>query len=172
MRLISAIMAAILSSYHAGGYYQIRPCAVIDHMYYHNQTKVEFFFPECSRWYSGEDRNLAVLVAAFDGSGTKHEAGATHGIGQGASGWLALALHTIGVEIYLRLTPAEGERLRKISYQRQLEAGMKNPGNAGLTVERLGDAAPWTPPDLSNGTVIEQKTTADSEASNSAEKVH
>jgi len=45
----------------------------------------------------------------------------------------------------LHLTPREAERLRNVSYQRQVEAGMRNPGNAGLTVQRLGDANPWNP---------------------------
>ena len=45
----------------------------------------------------------------------------------------------------LHLTPREAERLRNVSYQRQVEAGMKNPGNAGLTVQKLGDAQPWAP---------------------------
>lgn len=57
--------------------------------------------------------------------------------------WLALALHVVGTEVYLKLTPAEFERLRRISYERQVERGMRNPGSAGLTVERLGDAKPW-----------------------------
>lgn len=32
----------------------------------------------------------------------------------------------------LRLTPKESERLRQVSYQRQLEAGFKDAGHAGL----------------------------------------
>ena len=55
-------------------------------------------------------------------------------------------MHVIGVEIYLKLTPREGERLRILSYDRQLAAGFKNPGSAGLVAERWGDAAPWVPP--------------------------
>ena len=54
----------------------------------------------------------------------------------------------------LHLTPREAERLRNVSYQRQVEAGMKNPGNAGLTAQRLGDANPWTPDEhSSNGEI-------------------
>ena len=45
----------------------------------------------------------------------------------------------------LRLTPAETERLRNVSYQRQIEAGMRDPGRAGLTTDRLGDAPRWAP---------------------------
>ena len=64
----------------------------------------------------------------------------------GMSMWIALVIHAIGVEVYLRLTPAESERLRVISYERQLEAGFKNPGSAGLTVDRFGNAPRWHPP--------------------------
>jgi hypothetical protein len=45
----------------------------------------------------------------------------------------------------LQLTPAESERLRNVSYQRQVEAGMKHPGRAGLTADRIGDSAVWVP---------------------------
>lgn len=42
--------------------------------------------------------------------------------------------------VQLRLTPAESERLRQVSYERQLERGFKHPGSAGLVAQRLGDA--------------------------------
>lgn len=45
----------------------------------------------------------------------------------------------------LRLTPREAERLRRVSFQRQLKAGMRNPGSAGFTADRLGDAEKWEP---------------------------
>ena len=83
--------------------------------------------------------------ATFDG--TVPEIGASLEISFGAAGWLALVLHAVGVEIYLRLTPRENERLRKVSYQRQLEAGFRSPGSAGLVKERLGDAEPWVMPE-------------------------
>ena len=59
--------------------------------------------------------------------------------------WLALFLHAVGVEIYLSLTPREANRLRQVSYERQMERGFKHPGSAGLTVDRWGDAEPWKP---------------------------
>ena len=65
------------------------------------------------------------------------------GLGFGTAGWLALFLHAAGVEIYLKLTPREGERLRRVSYERQMERGMKDAGSAGLVVEKFGDAEPW-----------------------------
>ena len=51
------------------------------------------------------------------------------------------------MELYLLLTPREGERLRNVSYQRQLEAGFSHPGSAGLTADRWGDSEPWEPED-------------------------
>ncbi len=47
------------------------------------------------------------------------------------------------MEIYLKLTPRESERLRVVSALRQRERGYKVPGSAGLVVERWGDAEPW-----------------------------
>ena len=59
---------------------------------------------------------------------------------------MSLFLHMVGVEAYLALTLAESGRLKVVSYEKQLEAGFENPGNAGLTAERWGDAIAWAPP--------------------------
>jgi len=32
-----------------------------------------------------------------------------------------------------------------VSYERQMERGFENPGSAGLTSDRWGDAEPWRP---------------------------
>lgn len=45
--------------------------------------------------------------------------------------------------LQLRLTPKESDRLRQVSYERQLEKGMSRPGYAGLVPERFGDAEPF-----------------------------
>ena len=63
----------------------------------------------------------------------------------GMAGVLAFIMHAAGIEIYLKLTPREGERLRQVSYERQLERGFANPGSAGLVLEKFGDAEPWAP---------------------------
>lgn len=76
--------------------------------------------------------------------------------------WVALWLHAIGIEIYLHLTPKEAERLRKVSYQRQLEAGWQSPGRAGLTADRVGDAEMW---------VYREKKVSDATLVGAAERV-
>jgi hypothetical protein len=57
----------------------------------------------------------------------------------------------------LKLTPRETQRLRQVSYEKQLEAGMKNPGSAGFTVERFGDADPWVSTDTGRIDAAEKK---------------
>ncbi|KAK5324441.1 hypothetical protein LTR70_002888 [Exophiala xenobiotica] len=61
----------------------------------------------------------------------------------GTALWLAILLHLVGVELYLALTPRESHRLRQVAYQKQLDAGMRNPGSGGLVLERFGDADEW-----------------------------
>ncbi|KAF3807536.1 hypothetical protein GCG54_00011933 [Colletotrichum gloeosporioides] len=166
MRIISFLAARIVANTDPT-YYEVKQCAVLDFIFRHNQTKVLGFYPDCGGFYSGEYPGLKVLVHANVDAHQPAEIAAGFAAVFGAGSWLALAIHAILVELYvctapcvrscicknyadetlkLHLTPAEAERLRRISYQRQLEAGMKNAGSAGLTAQRLGDAEPWTPP--------------------------
>ncbi len=144
MRIIASIMSTIISS-PTSAYYSTRPCYVVDYMYSHNQTAVELRYPACAAYYSGNNTEQYVPTHANMLIGPEGAA-ASFNVSFGAAGWLALFLHIVGAEIYLHLTPREAERLRRVSYQRQLEAGYKNPGNAGLTVQVVGDAEAWTPP--------------------------
>ncbi|KAL3302605.1 microtubule associated protein [Colletotrichum asianum] len=145
MRIISFLAARIVANTDPT-YYEVKQCAVLDFIFRHNQTKVLGFYPDCGGFYSGEYPGLNVLVHANVDAHQPAEIAAGFAAVFGAGSWLALAIHAILVELYLHLTPAEAERLRRISYQRQLEAGMKNAGSAGLTAQRLGDAEPWLPP--------------------------
>jgi hypothetical protein len=143
LRLIMIIMANVISS--TGEYYASRPCAQIDYTLGRNQTRA--LYPACEPFYTGQYPDQYVLIPArIGGKGTNAAtAGAALGETFGAAFWLAFILHAVGVEIYLHLTPYEHERLRNVSYQRQKEAGMRNPGRAGLTSDRLGDALLWEP---------------------------
>ncbi|KAL4723772.1 hypothetical protein ACLX1H_009416 [Fusarium chlamydosporum] len=143
MRVISAIMAQIAS--HTGPYYTVTPCAVLDSMFYHNKPAVEALYPACVGFYTGETPDQRVITKGIPGERPDAIAARLNSA-FGASAWLALLLHVIAAEIYLRLTPVEAERLRKVSYRRQMEAGMADPGNSGLTAQRFGDAEPWVCP--------------------------
>ena len=158
MRLIMFIMVNIISGSEV--FYSSRQCGQIDYMLGRNQTLAQY--PDCEAYYSGADSSKHVQVLA-DLRTSAATAAAAFGVSFGPSAWLALVLHAVGIEIYvcsplliapesrfddalqLHLTPREHERLRNVSYQKQLEAGMSNPGRAGLTADRIGDAEPWTP---------------------------
>ncbi|KAH8165745.1 hypothetical protein CIB48_g2493 [Xylaria polymorpha] len=142
LRIGLFIGAVVISS--IGGYYLAQPCDKINFAL-KGQDATMHFYPECAPLFSGENLDQQAVVSVNYFGNNAMEVGAAFNIVFGPAAWLSLALHVIGSELYLRLTPAEHERLRNVSYQRQLEAGMKNPGRAGLTADRLGDAHKWTP---------------------------
>ena len=132
-----------------GGYYRAMPCEEIEFIYTTGQQEgLRTDYPQCFALNGTMmDGGWVAVKAKFGGGGVKiPEIGAALGTTFGTAGWLALLVHAVGVEIYLHLTPRENQRLRKISYQRQLEAGVSHPGSAGLTVDRVGDAEAWEPP--------------------------
>ncbi|KAL6812803.1 hypothetical protein GGI42DRAFT_158578 [Trichoderma sp. SZMC 28013] len=120
-------------------YYVSMPCDELTYMFFGNITALVAAHPECS------DPNAWAAVLGDLSATTLDQITAAFYATFANSWWLALTIHAIGVEIYLHLTPAEAERLRNISYQRQLEAGFKDPGRAGTTADGLGDAVPWIP---------------------------
>lgn len=59
---------------------------------------------------------------------------------------VALAIHAVAVETYLRLTPAEHHRLRRVSYERQIERGWRKCGateDADFANGRNDDTSEW-----------------------------
>ncbi len=91
-----------------------------------------------------DDRALLLTTPPTTGSRSgrastiKHRCPLALVLNFGMAGWLALFMHTVGVEIFLRLMPRESERLGIVSCQRQLEAGFSHLGCSGLTVDRWG----------------------------------
>lgn len=136
-RLIMVISAVVIS--HMGNYYQIKTCGEIAFGIY-SWEEASRRYPECVSRV--EDMNIIVRA---DFKGELEQLGASFGLTFGMAFWLAFLIHLVGVEIYLGLTPRESERLRRISYKKQLEAGLENPGSAGLTSDRWGDADRWEP---------------------------
>lgn len=151
LRLIEVIIAAITSKWPGAERYAAMTCDQLEFIYTTTSnitaTREVLYseYPVCApenigllgegahiavKGVLGDERSLlsAVMIVAFP-----------------AGAGLALLLHAIVVEVYLGLTPAEAERLRNVSYRLQLERGYKNPGSAGLVVQKFGDANPWIP---------------------------
>lgn len=136
-RIIMVVSAIVISKF--GEYYQIQTCGELL-FGISNVGEAIGRYPECAS--GGNDTRIIVHA---DINGKSEQVGASLGLSFGMALWLGLVLHIVGVEIYLSLTPRESDRLRKVSYQKQLEAGIKNPGSAGLTADRWGDAGEWSP---------------------------
>ncbi|MCJ1398642.1 hypothetical protein MMC11_001842 [Xylographa trunciseda] len=132
-RLIMILAALITSA--IGSYFVLYSCDELRFMHADDASYVPRAYPACGPPGSTTASGQAVVHAAF-GAGVVEEIGAALRLNFGMAIWLALVLHLVGVEIYLRLTPRETQRLRQVSYERQLEAGFERPGSAGLVLER------------------------------------
>ncbi|KAI8938368.1 hypothetical protein NX059_004263 [Plenodomus lindquistii] len=141
-RFIFFSAAAIIS--RIGGYYTVWPCAKIESTL-PSAALFQSQYPGCAAYINGTNPDEVAIVKADYYGRFATGKGAAIGMAFGMALWMATILHAIGVEIYLHLTPKEAQRLRQVSYQKQLEAGMKNPGSAGLTADRLGDTDEWVP---------------------------
>lgn len=137
VRLIMIISAQVITAMHS--YDTTMSCAEIAFISSWNMTRQTY--PSCDSSNSTFD-DLAVVPADF-ASGNVEQIAASLDMSFGMAAWLALFIHAVGVEIYLSLTPREGNRLRQVSYERQLEKGLAHPGSAGLTIDRWGDSDPW-----------------------------
>lgn len=138
-----AVIISTLSTYHS-----VWSCAQIAYTWKFNQQEGNYLdiYPMCAD--SRTNLSASSIYVPIKADLTVNNAvqnGASLELTFGMAIWVALFLHAVGVEIYLRLTPRESERLRMVSYERQLAAGYKNPGSAGLVVEKFGDADPWVP---------------------------
>lgn len=150
LRLIMIISALITSRIDT--YYTVKSCAEISFIHDNNNQTLASLYPQCVASPSvAVTPNPLVVVHASWKNNQADQIGASLDLSFGMAMWLAIFLHLTGVEIYLALTPRENERLRQVSYERQLERGMKNPGSAGLTAERFGDAVRWTPVGVGQG---------------------
>ena len=142
LRLIMILSALTITSLQT--YYNTMTCGEISFIERKNPTfNIGKYYPACNSPNSTVDD--AVVVKAKYGSKQPEQIGAALDMSFGMAMWLAIIMHVAGVEIYLALTPRETERLRQVSYEKQMERGFARPGSAGLTVDRWGDAEPWTP---------------------------
>ncbi|MCJ1384128.1 hypothetical protein MMC17_007244 [Xylographa soralifera] len=141
-RLITIIAAQVTTL--IGSYLVLYTCDELRFIHSNDLTYVQRVYPACGPPGSTNSSGQAVVHADF-AAGIAENIGASLRLNFGMAIWLALFMHLVGVEIYLNLTPREKQRLRQISYERQLEAGYKSPGSATLVVEHWGDADEWKP---------------------------
>jgi len=92
------ISATIISNY--GNFFEARGCDDIDYMFFNYQNYTEMFYPECAAWYTGANPNQYAVVQANLG-GDPAQASTALNLSFTMAAWLSLALHAIGVEVYV-----------------------------------------------------------------------
>ncbi|RYP76879.1 hypothetical protein DL769_003534 [Monosporascus sp. CRB-8-3] len=143
-RLINLIATPIIS--RIGDYYGVWSCDEIQFLYGNlGLSFPEAEYPQCFLPDGTLNRAMRVAIKAVEDATRPEQLGASIILPFGTMLWICFVLHAVGVEIYLAMTPRESERLRLVSYEKQVEAGFANPGSAGVTLDRWGDADPWTP---------------------------
>ncbi|KAI6086366.1 hypothetical protein F4821DRAFT_129517 [Hypoxylon rubiginosum] len=114
MRVILITSSMILS--FVGDYYYVEPCAKINFILQgENATLARY--PECAPFFSGEDPNRHIAVKADVIRRDKVAIGAMINMVFGMSGWLAIAIHAFGVELYLHLTSTERRTAKSVKLQ-------------------------------------------------------
>ena len=98
-RLVMVIAASIVSS--AGSYSAVWPCAKIAYALRSNETMLSLY-PSCGSYFDGTNPWQEAAVHA-DMAGKVEEVGAALNVSFGMACWVALALHAIGIEIYVSL---------------------------------------------------------------------
>lgn len=130
-------------------FYVSWPCDQIDFTwkFYNIPVSYTSAYPMCNATIYPRLGNVEryAPVRADTGSPDPVAIGASIQLQSALAGSVATFLHFVGIELYLRLTSREHERLRNVSYERQAAAKYKNPGSAGLVVQKIGDANPWIP---------------------------
>lgn len=100
-RIIQGIAALIISSAGGHRYYSAQPCDKIAYMLNNDEQAVLSRFPGCTAFLDGSSPDQHVVVAASTRGGSSVEAAAMLNTFFGAALWLALAIHAIGIEIYV-----------------------------------------------------------------------
>jgi hypothetical protein len=98
--LILIISAIIITSEKT--YFTALPCAQLAWDMNGSEQKTLQYYPECASYFDESNPNQhAVVHANFQGR--YEEVGASMEMSFGMATWLALALHAIGIEIYVRV---------------------------------------------------------------------
>ncbi|KAL6857746.1 hypothetical protein ACO1O0_005188 [Amphichorda felina] len=158
LRIIQFPMISIIARWPAAAKYVSVSCAELQYIYFGKQRlgegtftrdaldTYEAAYPDCA---AASPANSSAVHVSIKGVSNPTDAGQTNAALMTtfvAAGFLALIIHAIVVEVYIWLTPSEAQRLRRISYEKQLARGYRIPGSAGIVAQRFGDAEAWIPP--------------------------
>lgn len=125
-----------------GSYSSLFSCDELNFILQGNSTAMAEQWPACTNETQPHHNTISVAASLLTPGRMGYESALR--VGFGMATWTAWVVHALGVEMYIHLTPGESERLRRVSYEKQLARGLSHPGSAGITSDRWGDAEPWT----------------------------
>lgn len=99
LRIIFILMANITAM--VGSYYTTMPCDKLAFIFGNSRPGTLKSYPDCISYFNGTNPSQHSVVRADFLSETGAEIVANLDISFGTATWLALALHAIGVEIYV-----------------------------------------------------------------------
>lgn len=145
IRLIMLIAVRVISEIPGAAQYLTTHCPEIASMYGDANTTYHFYLAcELYNIATLNPLNHAVVAANFNANNPAKN-GAAFDVVFPMALWLALFMHVVRVELYSMLMPKGHECLWKVSWQRQMERGYRNPGSAGLVPEMVSDMDDWAP---------------------------
>lgn len=97
-------LSAIITS-KLGDYYTARPCYQIAFIYHGSEKITTKLYPQCAAYFNGSNHDQHVVIRTGFQNGRPEEISAGLGIGFGMALFLALAIHAVGVEIYVSCSP-------------------------------------------------------------------
>jgi hypothetical protein len=121
------VLAISIAKLSPNSYNSVLPCDEIIYMYQFvaspsNLSSLYSRYPACAK-LDGSGSDVYVVVNATLGNGMlPEERAALMNMIFGVSGWIALVLHILLVEVYLSYNKEEDERLRKVSGVRRRAA--------------------------------------------------
>jgi hypothetical protein len=154
IRPLMAILILIFSRLQYAPYV-VWPCAQIEFTWNFYEMPFSYLqaYPLCNATTAltgniiiTDGEELVHIVHADPRAENPISLGASVQLAFGLSIWIAMVIHVVGIELYLRLAPREHERLRAVSNKRQAAKRHKEPGSAGRVVQKLGDADVLVPP--------------------------
>ncbi|KXJ88388.1 hypothetical protein Micbo1qcDRAFT_189882 [Microdochium bolleyi] len=141
MRPIFILLA--LAASKLGNFHLALPCDKIEYVLANAQVPdpnitLAGTFPDCAAYLSGADpAKMTVVRANLRGSIVERTAALNMSFGTAT--WVALIIHAVLLELYLHYTAEEDQRLKKVSHQKRLAAGLINPTEVAAVDGSNGD---------------------------------
>ncbi|OIW32357.1 hypothetical protein CONLIGDRAFT_668081 [Coniochaeta ligniaria NRRL 30616] len=114
------IAVAVAISSPNSPYYQAMPCKVIDYILHGSHERMTQLAPGCAAYMTGDNPEQWTAIQANWTEDNRVGEAAAIQIAFIVCGWVCFFIHTVGVEVYIRMTSAESERLKLVSQHRQM----------------------------------------------------